>query len=134
MSEVIKMTNNAFIAIQLGCGSYDISSFFEKLDRYEDTVFAEDYEFSYQKLIEKVKEDYGEEYDIDSFNKELDLMAIESALDQAESSDKFEELVWNGLNGCYNASNNFFGFDNEKELREFGEWDKFSKLLPLVAW
>lgn len=134
MSEVIKMTNNAFIAILLGCGSYDISSFFEKLDRYEDTVFAEDYEFSYQKLIEKVKEDYGEEYDIDSFNKELDLMAIESALDQAESSDKFEELVWNGLNGCYNASNNFFGFDNEKELREFGEWDKFSKLLPLVAW
>ncbi|MFR0570558.1 hypothetical protein GKC33_07360 [Lactobacillus salivarius] len=128
------MTNNAFIAILLGCGSYDISSFFEKLDRYEDTVFAEDYEFSYQKLIEKVKEDYGEEYDIDSFNKELDLMAIESALDQAESSDKFEELVWNGLNGCYNASNNFFGFDNEKELREFGEWDKFSKLLPLVAW
>ena len=101
------MTNNAFIAILLGCGSYDISSFFEKLDRYEDTVFAEDYEFSYQKLIEKVKEDYGEEYDIDSFNKELDLMAIESALDQAESSDKFEELVWNGLNGCYNASNNF---------------------------
>lgn len=134
MSEVIKMTNNAFIAILLGCGSYDISSFFEKLDRYEDTVFAEDYEFSYQKLIEKVKEDYDEEYDIDSFNKELDLMAIESALDQAESSDKFEELVWNGLNGCYNASNNFFGFDNEKELREFGEWDKFSKLLPLVAW
>lgn len=134
MSEVIKMTNNAFTAILLGCGSYDISSFFEKLDRYEDTVFAEDYEFSYQKLIEKVKEDYGEEYDIDSFNKELDLMAIESALDQAESSDKFEELVWNGLNGCYNASNNFFGFDNEKELREFGEWDKFSKLLPLVAW
>ena len=134
MSEVIKMTNNAFIAILLGCGSYDISSFFEKLDRYEDTVFAEDYEFSYQKLIEKVKEDYGEEYYIDSFNKELDLMAIESALDQAESSDKFEELVWNGLNGCYNASNNFFGFDNEKELREFGEWDKFSKLLPLVAW
>ncbi|MFD3388569.1 hypothetical protein [Ligilactobacillus salivarius] len=128
------MTNNAFIAILLGCGSYDISSFFEKLDRYEDTVFAEDYEFSYQKLIEKVKEDYGEEYDIDSFNKELDLMAIESALDQAESSDKFEELVWNGLNGCYNASNNFFGFDNEKELREFGEWDKFSKLLSLVAW
>ena len=128
------MTNNAFIAILLGCGSYDISSFFEKLDRYEDTVFAEDYEFSYQKLIEKVKEDYDEEYDIDSFNKELDLMAIESALDQAESSDKFEELVWNGLNGCYNASNNFFGFDNEKELREFGEWDKFSKLLPLVAW
>ena len=128
------MTNNAFIAILLGCGSYDISSFFEKLDRYEDTVFAEDYEFSYQKLIEKVKEDYGEEYYIDSFNKELDLMAIESALDQAESSDKFEELVWNGLNGCYNASNNFFGFDNEKELREFGEWDKFSKLLPLVAW
>ena len=128
------MTNNAFVAILLGCGSYDISSFFEKLDRYEDTVFSEDYEFTYQKLIEKVKEDYGKNYDIDSFNKELDLMAIESALDQVESSDKFEELVWNGFNGYYSCSNNFFGFDNEKELKKFEEWRKFSELLPLVTW
>ncbi|MFD3388580.1 hypothetical protein [Ligilactobacillus salivarius] len=127
------MSNNVFISVLLNCGSYDVSCFFRKLDKYEDTVFDNDDDFSYNKLIENVKDNY-EDYDIDSLNKELDLMAIRSALDQAECCDEFEELVWNGLNGYYNCSENYFGFDNEKELRKFEEWEKFSKLLPLVAW
>ena len=39
------MENNLFVATMLGCDTYDLNIFFEKLDKYEDTVFLHDEEF-----------------------------------------------------------------------------------------
>lgn len=122
--------NNNFVSILLDCGPYDVSEFFRKLDKYEDTVFYNDDDFSYNKLVENVRDNYSD-YGLDAFNKELDIMAIESAFNQVESSDEFEELVWTGFNGYYDFSNNYFWFDNVEELKEFDEWEEFANLLKL---
>ena len=45
------MENNLFVATMLGCGTYDLNIFFKKLDRYEDTVFLNDDDFSFILLL-----------------------------------------------------------------------------------
>ncbi|MDF4191052.1 hypothetical protein PV939_06065 [Ligilactobacillus salivarius] len=121
------MNNIQFISILLDCGSYDLSRFFTKLDKYEDTVFRDDADFSYRKLIENVKDNYND-YNIESLNEGLDIMALQSAFDQVDSSDEFEELVWDGFKY---GSNNEFWFDNEEKLKKAEEWEEFSALLKL---
>lgn len=124
------MENNLFVATMLDCGTNDLNSFFTKLDKYEDTVFFNDDDFSYNRVVENVKDDY-DEFTINTLNEEIDRMAIVSALEQVESSDEFSELVWDGFNGYYDASDNKFWFDNVKELKTFDEWKEFASLLGL---
>lgn len=128
------MENNLFVATMLGCGTYDLNVFFKKLDRYEDTVFLNDEEFSYQALIEETKFNAGDGYGINDLMEALDCMAVDSALSQITQSEKFnefDELVHEGMQGWYNYSDNNFYFDNEEELEKFDEWKEFSELLDL---
>ena len=128
------MENNLFVAVMLGCGTNDLGVFFERLDRYEDTVFLNDEEFSYQALIEETKFNVGDGYDINGLMETLDYMAVDSALGQVEKSEKFNEfdkLVHESMNCRYNYSDYTFKFDNEEELKKFDEWKEFSELLGL---
>lgn len=124
------MENNLFVATMLDCGTNDLNSFFAKLDKYEDTVFFNDDDFSYNRVVENVRDDF-DEFTINALNEEIDRMAIVSALEQVESSREFELAVWNGFNGYYDASYNEFWFDNVKELKTFDEWKEFASLLGL---
>ena len=124
------MENNLFVATMLDCGTNDLNSFFAKLDKYEDTVFFNDDDFSYNRVVENVRDDF-DEFTINALNEEIDRMAIVSALEQVESSREFELAVWNGFNGYYDASYNEFWFDNVKELKTFDEWKGFASLLEL---
>ena len=128
------MENNLFVATMLGCGTYDLNVFFKKLDRYEDTVFLNDDDFSYQALIEQVKFETGNNYDINDLMQALDYMAVDSALGQIEKSEKFnefDELVYKSINGTYDYSYSKLYFDNKEELKKFDEWKEFSELLSL---
>ena len=131
------MENNLFVAVMLGCGTNDLGVFFERLDRYEDTVFLNDEEFSYEALIEETKFNVGVgygSYDINDLMETLDYMAVNSALNQVEKSEQFNEfdnLVHEGMNCRYNYSDYAFKFDNEEELKKFDEWKEFSELLGL---
>lgn len=128
------MENNLFVATMLGCGTYDLNVFFKKLDRYEDTVFLNDDNFSYQKLIEETKFEVGSEYGFNDLMMALDYMAVDSALGQVEKSEKFNEfddLVRESIRGWYNYADNNLYFDNEEELEKFDEWKEFSELLDL---
>ena len=127
---MIIMENNLFVATMLDCGTNDLNSFFAKLDKYEDTVFFNDDDFSYNRVVENVRDDF-DEFTINALNEEIDRMAIVSALEQVESSREFELAVWNGFNGYYDASYNEFWFDNVKELKTFDEWKEFASLLGL---
>lgn len=129
--EVIKMENQLFVATVLDCGTNDLNTFFAKLDKYEDTVFWNDKDFSYNKVIENVRDNYGGEFTINTLNEEIDIMAVKSALKQSESSDEFSELVWDGFNGYYSGYANEFWFDNVKQLQTFEEWEEFANLLGL---
>lgn len=122
------MENNLFVATMLDCGTNDLSSFFAKLDNYEDTVFFNDENFSYNKVVENVRDNY-DEFTINTLNEEIDRMAIVSALEQVGSSKEFESAIWEGFNGYYNAYDNKFWFD--KELKTFDEWKEFASLLGL---
>ena len=128
------MENNLFVATMLKCGTYDLNVFFEKLDKYEDTVFYNDELFSYEALIEKTKFEFGSEYGVNDLMKALDYMAIDSALSQVTKSEKFnefEELVYESINGFYNYSYTKLWFDNKEKLKSFDEWKEFSELLDL---
>ena len=128
------MENNLFVATMLGCGTNDLGVFFERLDRYEDTVFLNDDDFSYQKLIEETNFMCGSEYGFNDLMEALDCMAVDSALGQIEKSEKFNEfddLVHESMQGWYNYADNNFYFDNEEELKKFNEWKEFSELLGL---
>lgn len=124
------MNNNLFVATMLECGTNDLGSFFAKLDNYEDTVFFNDEDFSYNKVVENVRDNY-DKFTINALNMEVDTMAVESALRQVESSEKFKLATWDGFNGYYDASYNKFWFDNVKELKTFDEWKEFASLLGL---
>ncbi len=124
------MNNNLFVATMLDCGTNDLSSFFAKLDNYEDTVFFNDEDFSYNKVVENVRDNY-DKFTINALNMEVDTMAVESALRQVESSEEFKLAIWDGFNGYYDASYNKFWFDNVKELKTFDEWKEFASLLGL---
>ena len=124
------MNNNLFVAVMLDCGLFDLYSFFAKLDNYEDTVFFDDEDFSYEKIVENVRDNY-DEFTINTLNREIDTMAVESALRQVESSEEFKLAIWDGFNGYYNAYDNKFWFDNVKELKTFDEWKEFANLLNL---
>lgn len=124
------MNNNLFVATMLDCGLFDLYSFFAKLDNYEDTVFFNDENFSYNKVVENVRDNY-DEFTINTLNEEIDRMAIVSALEQVGSSKEFELAIWEGFNGYYNAYDNKFWFDNVKELKTFDEWKEFASLLGL---
>ena len=128
------MENNLFVATMLGCGTNDLGVFFERLDRYEDTVFLNDEEFSYEALIEETKFNVGDGYDINSLMETLDYMAVDSALGQVEKSEKFNEfddLVHENIRGWYNYASSKLFFDNKEELKKFDEWKEFSELLGL---
>ena len=130
------MENNLFVATMLGCGTFDLDIFFEKLDRYEDTVFVNDELFSYQALIEQAKFETGNNYDIKDLMRVLDNMAIDSALaqiKQSEKFDEFDELVHDSVRywDNYNYSGTKIFFDNKEELKKFDEWKEFSELLLL---
>ena len=84
------MENNLFVATMLGCDTYDLNIFFEKLDKYEDTVFLHDEEFSYEKLIEETKFRAGNDYGLNDLMETLDYMAVDSALGQVTQSEKFD--------------------------------------------
>ncbi|MBL1054842.1 hypothetical protein JEM51_00085 [Ligilactobacillus agilis] len=100
------MNNNLFVAVMLDCGVFDLYGFFAKLDNYD-------------------------EFTINTLNREIDTMAVESALRQVESSEEFKLAIWDGFNGYYNAYDNKFWFDNVKELKTFDEWKEFANLLNL---
>lgn len=128
------MENNLFVATMLGCGTYDLNIFFEKLDGYEDTVFFHDEEFSYEKLIEETKFRAGNDYGLNDLMETLDYMAVDSALGQVTQSEKFDEfndLVFENLRWSYNYSYIEFYFDDKEELKKFDEWKEFSELLDL---
>ena len=128
------MENNLFVATMLGCGTYDLNVFFEKLDRYEDTVFFHDEEFSYEKLIEETKFRAGNDYGLNDLMETLDYMAVDSALGQVTQSEKFDEfndLVFENLRWSYNYASSKLYFDNKEELKKFDEWKEFSELLGL---
>ena len=128
------MENNLFVATMLGCGTYDLNIFFEKLDGYEDTVFLHDEEFSYEKLIEETKFRAGNDYGLNDLMETLDYMAVDSALGQVTQSEKFDEfndLVFENLRWRYNYSYIEFYFDDKEELKKFDEWKEFSELLDL---
>ncbi|GET05384.1 hypothetical protein SY212_04140 [Ligilactobacillus agilis] len=124
------MENNLFVATMLDCGIYDVNNFFERLNKYENTVFFNDDDFSYERVIENVRDDY-DEFTINTLNKEIDRMAIVSALEQVGSSEEFRVAVWNGFKYYYNYACNKFWFDNIKELKSFDEWKEFASLLGL---
>lgn len=124
------MENNLFVATMLDCGTNDLNSFFAKLDKYEDTVFFNDDDFSYNRVVENVRDNY-DKFTINALNMEVDTMAVESALKQVESSEEFKLAIWDGFNGYYDASYNRFWFDNVKELKTFDEWKEFASLLGL---
>lgn len=124
------MENNLFVATMLDCGTNDLNSFFAKLDKYEDTVFFNDDDFSYNRVVENVRDNY-DKFTINALNMEVDTMAVESALKQVESSEEFKLAIWDGFNGYYDASYNKFWFDNVKELKTFDEWKEFVSLLGL---
>lgn len=128
------MENNLFVATMLGCGTYDLNVFFGRLDKYEDTVFLHDEEFSYEKLIEETKFRAGNDYGLNDLMETLDYMAVDSALGQVTQSEKFDEfndLVFESMQGWYNYADNNLYFDNEEELEKFDEWKEFSELLDL---
>lgn len=128
------MENNLFVATMLGCGTYDLNIFFEKLDNYEDTVFLHDEEFSYQKLIEETKFRAGDDWSFNDLMETLDYMAVDSALRQVTQSEKFDEfndLALESIRGWYNYADNNLYFDNKEELKKFDEWKEFSELLGL---
>ena len=128
------MENNLFVATMLGCGTYDLNVFFERLDRYEDTVFFHDEEFSYEKLIEETKFRAGNDYGLNDLMETLDYMAVDSALGQVTQSEKFDEfndLVFENLRWSYNYASSKLYFDNKEELKKFDEWKEFSELLGL---
>lgn len=128
------MENNLFVATMLGCDTYDLNIFFEKLDKYEDTVFLHDEEFSYEKLIEETKFRAGNDYGLNDLMETLDYMAVDSALGQVTQSEKFDEfndLVFENLRWSYNYSYIEFYFDDKEELKKFDEWKEFSELLGL---
>lgn len=128
------MENNLFVATMLGCGTNDLDVFFERLDRYEDTVFLHDEEFSYEKLIEETKFRAGNDYGLNDLMETLDYMAVDSALGQVTQSEKFDEfndLVFENLRWSYNYSYIEFYFDDKEELKKFDEWKEFSELLNL---
>ena len=131
---MIIMENNLFVATMLDCGTLDLNIFFKKLDNYEDTVFWNDEEFSYQKLIEETKFRAGDDWSFNDLMETLDYMAVDSALGQVEKSEKFNEfddLVRDSIRGWYNYADNNLYFDNEEELEKFDEWKEFSELLGL---
>lgn len=131
---MIIMENNLFVATMLGCGTLDLNIFFKKLDNYEDTVFWNDEEFSYQKLIEETKFGAGDDWDFNDLMETLDYMAVDSALrqvTQSERFDEFDDLVRDSRRGWYNYADNNLYFDNEEELEKFDEWKEFSELLGL---
>ena len=128
------MENNLFVATMLGCGTNDLGVFFERLDRYEDTVFFHDEEFSYEKLIEETKFRAGNDYGLNDLMETLDYMAVDSALGQVTQSEKFDEfndLVFENLRWSYNYASSKLYFDNKEELKKFDEWKEFSELLDL---
>ena len=128
------MENNLFVATMLGCDTYDLNIFFEKLDKYEDTVFLHDEEFSYEKLIEETKFRAGNDYGLNDLMETLDYMAVDSALGQVTQSeifDEFNDLVFENLRWSYNYSYIEFYFDDKEELKKFDEWKEFSELLGL---
>lgn len=128
------MENNLFVATMLGCGTYDLDVFFGRLDKYEDTVFLHDEEFSYEKLIEETKFRAGNDYGLNDLMETLDYMAVDSALGQVTQSEKFDEfndLVFENLRWSYNYSYIEFYFDDKEELKKFDEWKEFSELLGL---
>ncbi|MFD3388864.1 hypothetical protein [Ligilactobacillus salivarius] len=128
------MENNLFVAVMLGCGTNDLGVFFERLDRYEDTVFLHDEEFSYEKLIEETKFRAGNDYGLNDLMETLDYMAVDSALGQVTQSEKFDEfndLVFENLRWSYNYSYIEFYFDDKEGLKKFDEWKEFSELLGL---
>ena len=86
------MENNLFVATMLGCGTNDLDVFFGRLDKYEDTVFFHDEEFSYEKLIEETKFRAGNDYGLNDLMETLDYMAVDSALGQVTQSEKFDEF------------------------------------------
>lgn len=128
------MENNLFVATMLGCGTNDLDVFFCRLDKYEDTVFLHDEEFSYEKLIEETKFRAGNDYGLNDLMETLDYMAVDSALGQVTQSEKFDEfnnLVFENLRWSYNYSYIEFYFDDKEELKKFDEWKEFSELLGL---
>ena len=130
------MENNLFlvVAVMLDCGSNDLGGFFDRLDRYEDTVFFHDEEFSYEKLIEETKFRAGNDYGLTDLMETLDYMAVDSALGQVTQSEKFDEfndLVFENLRWSYNYASSKLYFDNKEELKKFDEWKEFSELLGL---
>lgn len=128
------MENNLFVATMLGCGTNDLDVFFGRLDKYEDTVFLYDEEFSYEKLIEETKFRAGNDYGLNDLMETLDYMAVDSALGQVTQSEKFDEfndLVFENLRWSYNYSYIEFYFDDKEELKKFDEWKEFSELLGL---
>lgn len=128
------MENNLFVATMLGCGTNDLDVFFGRLDKYEDTVFLHDEEFSYEKLIEETKFRAGNDYGLNDLMETLDCMAVDSALGQVTQSEKFDEfndLVFENLRWSYNYSYIEFYFDDKEELKKFNEWKEFSELLGL---
>lgn len=128
------MENNLFVATMLGCGTNDLDVFFGRLDKYEDTVFLHDEEFSYEKLIEETKFRAGNDYGLNDLMETLDYMAVDSALGQVTQSEKFDEfndLVFENLRWSYNYSYIEFYFDDKEELKKFDEWKEFSELLNL---
>ena len=130
------MENNLFlfVAVMLDCGTNDLGVFFERLDRYEDTVFFHDEEFSYEKLIEETKFRAGNDYGLNDLMETLDYMAVDSALGQVTQSEKFDEfndLVFENLRWSYNYASSKLYFDNKEELKKFDEWKEFSELLGL---
>lgn len=128
------MENNLFVATMLGCGTNDLDVFFGRLDKYEDTVFLHDEEFSYEKLIEETKFRAGNDYGLNDLMETLDYMAVDSALRQVTQSEKFDEfndLALESIRGWYNYADNNLYFDNKEELKKFDEWKEFSELLDL---
>lgn len=128
------MENNLFVATMLGCGTNDLDVFFGRLDKYEDTVFLHDEEFSYEKLIEETKFRAGNDYGLNDLMETLDYMAVDSALGQVTQSEKFDEfndLVFENLRWSYNYSYIEFYFADKEELKKFDEWKEFSELLGL---
>lgn len=128
------MENNLFVATMLGCGTNDLDVFFGRLDKYEDTVFLHDEEFSYEKLIEETKFRAGNDYGLNDLMETLDYMAVDSALGQVTQSEKFDEfndLIFENLRWSYNYSYIEFYFDDKEELKKFDEWKEFSELLDL---
>lgn len=118
------MENKLFLATILKCGTLDLDFLLEQLDLYEETVFENDEEFSYQQVLTEADsvDFYGL---LDSINN----LAINSALKQV-GSDELSEVLWNNVSLEYNFLDSRIYF-NEDTLSDVKGWKEFKEIFPV---